>query len=158
MAGHRRCLTGTSDGFTLAELLIASALGMALAAAFLQLLLVESGASRRLLSAMHERQWLERTRDLIHHDRAQAQSEARDPQVAVPACRLSGRRPVLHLHTRQGPITYSLGNRPSRIWQQPVLMRCGPSYGLDGSLQPGQALNRVIADGSTAERLGREGL
>jgi len=90
-------------------MVIASALGMALSAVFLKLLVVESGASRRLLTSVRERRWRERTRDLIHHDRSQALSESIDPSALL---------------------------QPSPLRAAP-LYGCGPSFSLDGSPQPG---------------------
>ena len=44
-------------------------------------------------------------------------------------------------------IVYSVGQAPSAIWQGQVLMRCGPSYGLDGVLNlQGAFQNRVLLD------------
>jgi hypothetical protein len=134
-------------GFTLVEALLSLTLTLMLGSLLLRLLVLESGASRRLLQTLTDRQLLERSRELIHHDRRQALAEAPDPTAATPACGLGGRTAVIHLETRHGPITYSLGDAPSPIWREPVLMRCGPSHGLDGSLQAGTPLNRVVADG-----------
>ena len=61
---------------------------------------------------------------------------------------MAGRTPVLNFETDAGPITYSLGSAPSAIWRKKVLMRCGPSYGLDGLLNSGgSSPNRVVIDG-----------
>jgi hypothetical protein len=58
--------------------------------------------------------------------------------------------PVLQMNTSAGPITYSVGAPPSAIWQGQVLMRCGPAYGLHGTLAVGgQPQNRVLIDGLT---------
>lgn len=114
------------SGFTLVEMVIASAFVMALSAVFLNLLMVESGASRRLLTSMSERRWRERTRDLIRHDRFQALSESIDLRAATAVCPLASRTPVVHLETRHRPIAYTIAQRPSAIWHNPVITRYGP--------------------------------
>lgn len=44
-------------------------------------------------------------------------------------------------------IVYSVGRAPSAIWRGQVLMRCGPSYGLDGVINlEGAYQNRVLLD------------
>jgi hypothetical protein len=60
---------------------------------------------------------------------------------------MAGRRPVLHLHTDAGAITYAIGPAPSPIWRGRVLLRCGPAFGLYGDPGAGDPQNRVLLDG-----------
>ena len=143
-------------GFTLLELLLALSLGTALFALLLRLI----GADLRLGSAMAERLQTtglqRRTLALIKAEIATAQGWMVDPPPSKAwPCALSGRRPVLALAMGAGDpdargsavIVYSVGRAPSAIWQGQVLMRCGPSYGLDGVINlEGAYQNRVLLD------------
>ena len=143
-------------GFTLLELLLALSLGTALFALLLRLI----GADLRLGSAMAERLQTtglqRRTLALIKAEIATAQGWMVDPPPSSSwPCRLSGRRPVLAIAMAAGDpdargsavIVYSVGQAPSAIWRGQVLMRCGPSYGLDGVINlEGAYQNRVLLD------------
>ena len=132
-------------GFSLPELLIALLLGGALSAVLLQLLLVETGTSQRLGRLLRERQLGQRALELVRQELQQAQWVSTGPTLPAP-CGLAGRTVVLQLGTPAGVITYSVGAAPSPIWRGPVVMRCGPAYGLSGELASGQAQNRVLID------------
>ena len=143
-------------GFTLLELLLALSLGTALFVLLLRLI----GADLRLGSAMAERLQTtglqRRTLALIKAEIAIAQGWMVDPPPSSSwPCRLSGRRPVLAIAMGAGDpdargsavIVYSVGQAPSAIWRGQVLMRCGPSYGLDGVINlEGAYQNRVLLD------------
>ena len=145
-----------SRGFTLLELMLALSLGTALFALLLRLI----GADLRLGSALAERlqtTGLQRhTLALIKAEIATAQGWMVDPPPSSSwPCRLSGRRPVLAIAMGAGDpdargsdvIVYSVGQAPSAIWRGQVLMRCGPSYGLDGVINvEGAYQNRVLLD------------
>ena len=143
-------------GFTLLELLLALSLGTALFALLLRLI----GADLRLGSAMAERLQTtglqRRTLALIKAEIATAQGWMVDPPPSKAwPCSLSGRRPVLAIAMGAGDpdargsavIVYSVGRAPSAIWRGQVLMRCGPSYGIDGVINlEGAYQNRVLLD------------
>ena len=138
-------------GFSLVEVLLALALGMGLFGVILKTLFVEARHSGQLVRLLREKAFQRRTMDLIASDLSQASGINVWPEWAEPACALAGRAPVLHLETGAGPITYSVGRPPSEIWRGQVLMRCGPAYGLDGTLSSGKAApNRVVIDGLIA--------
>lgn len=149
LGADRRGCSPRAAGFSLLELLLALALGGALAAAALQLLLADGQGLQRLGRLLRERSYQERTLELIRGDVQRAVAISAQPELESHACPLAGRRPVLHLPMAQGPaVTYSVGAAPSGIWRGQVLMRCGPAFGLDG--QPstaGSATNRVVLDG-----------
>lgn len=132
---------------TLVELLLGLGLGMALFVTLLQALLVHGQGSERLVRLVRERGVQRRTLALLRSEILRAeQLELGESLALQPACSLSGRRPVLHLQTPQGTISYTLGAPPSAIWRGQVLMRCGPAYGLDGELSSGSSQNRVLVD------------
>ena len=138
-------------GFSLVEVLLALALGTGLFGVILKTLFLEARHSGQLVRLLREKAFQRRTMDLIASDLSQASGINVWPEWAEPACALAGRAPVLHLETGAGPITYSVGRPPSEIWRGQVLMRCGPAYGLDGTLRSGStATNRVVIDGLIA--------
>lgn len=135
-------------GFSLVELMLSLSLGLALSGVMLQGLMAEGQTSQRLTRLWRERAWQRRTLELVKSDLLQATAVSASPELEPHACSLAGRSPVLQMSTSAGPITYSVGAAPSAIWRGQVLMRCGPAYGLEGSLSPGaQAQNRVVIDG-----------
>lgn len=137
-----------SRGLTLVELLLGLGLGMALFVTLLQALLLQGRGNERLVRLMRERGVQRRTLALLRSEILRAERLELGPSLALqPACSLAGRRPVLHLQTGQGTISYTLGAAPSPIWRGQVLMRCGPAYGLDGELSAGSSQNRVLLDG-----------
>jgi len=140
-----------NEGFSLVELLLALALGMGVFGVILQILAAEGRNSGQLARLLREKAFQRRSLDLVTSDLRQATGISLSPEQAESVCALGGRTPVLHLSTKAGPITYSLGRAPSAIWRGQVLMRCGPAYGLDDGLsEGGTALNRVVIDGLTA--------
>lgn len=136
------------SGLTLVELLLGLGLGMALFVTLLQALLLHSRGNERLVRLMRERGVQRRTLALLRDEILRAERLELGESLALqPACSLAGRRPVLHLQTPQGTISYTLGAPPSAIWRGQVLMRCGPAYGLDGEPSSGSSQNRVLLDG-----------
>ena len=135
-------------GFSLVELMLSLSLGLALSGVMLQGLMAAGQTSQRLTRLWRERAWQRRTLELVKSDLLQATAVSASPELEPHACSLAGRTPVLQMSTPAGPITYSVGAAPSAIWRGQVLMRCGPAYGLEGSLSIGsQAQNRVVIDG-----------
>ncbi len=136
-----------AEGFTLVELLIALLLGAVLSGVLLQVLVADSRAGARLGRLLRERQLGERALELLRQELRLARWV--DERAALPpGCSLAGRPVVLQLGTSAGGvITYSLGAAPAPIWRGRVLMRCGPAYGLAGTLSDGALQNRVLLDG-----------
>jgi hypothetical protein len=135
-------------GFSLVELMLSLSLGLALSGVMLQGLMAEGQNGARFSRLLRERASQRRTLELVKHDLAYATAVSTTPKLEQHGCSLAGRTPVLHLSTAAGPITYSVGAAPSTIWRARVLMRCGPSFDLDGELSLGSsALNRVVIDG-----------
>ena len=128
--------------------MLALSLGLVLSGVMLQGLIQEGQNGQRLARLLRERAVQRRTLALVKTDLAQAMAISPTPQLEQHGCGLAGRLPVLHLSTAAGAITYAVGPAPSPIWRGRVLMRCGPSYGLDGQLSVGAApQNRVVIDG-----------
>lgn len=138
-------------GFSLVELMLSLSLGLVFSGSILQGLIAEGQNGARLSRLMRERAAQQRTLELLKQDLAQATAVSATPDLEQHSCSLAGRRVVLHLRTGVGPITYSLGAPPSGIWRGQVLMRCGPSFGLDGLITGSSTpLNRVVLDGLAA--------
>jgi hypothetical protein len=136
------------NGFSLVELMLSLSLGLGLSGVMLQGLMAEGQNGARLSRLLRERAAQRRTLELVKGDLARALAVSAKPDQEQHACGLSARIPVLHLVTAAGPITYSVGRAPSRIWRGRVLMRCGPAFDLNGGLSVGSsALNRVVIDG-----------
>lgn len=133
-------------GFSLVELLVVLVLSAGLAAVLLQALAAESRAAQRLGQLLRERQLGLRALELVRQELLLAQASSVERRWD-PGCSLGERLVVLQLQTPAGVITYSQGAAPSPIWRSPVLMRCGPAYGLAGELSSGQPQNRVLLDG-----------
>jgi hypothetical protein len=139
---------GRASGLTLVELMLGLGLGMALFVTLLQALLVHGRGSERLVRLVRERTVQRRTLALLRSEILRADRLELGVSLTLqPACSLAGRRPVLHLQSALGTISYTLGTPPSAIWRGQVLMRCGPAYGLDGELSAGNSQNRVLLDG-----------
>lgn len=135
-------------GFSLVELMLSLALGLSLSGVMLQSLLAEGRSGAQLARLLRARHGQRRVLALVKTDLAQATAVSAAPEQEMHGCSLAGRTPVLQMQTAAGAITYTLGTPPSAIWKGVVLMRCGPAYGLHGSLAAGgKALNRVLIDG-----------
>ena len=142
---HQRSKTG---GFSLLELLLALILGIGLNGAILQLLISESNIGLRVNRLLRERSVQQRTLALIREEVQRSSHISSNPQLEQHACSLGGRLPVLQLTTPEGLITYSVGTAPSSIWRGQVLMRCGPSFNIEGKPALGAtSQNRVMVDG-----------
>lgn len=136
-------------GFTLVELLLALATGLAVATAVIQALLASTGLTAKLARQLRQQEFAQRTRRLVESDLQRAMAVSAAPEQEQAACGLGGRTAVLHLALgpKAAPITYSLGSAPSAIWQGPVLMRCGPAFDLEGRANlTGAWQNRVVLD------------
>ena len=135
------------SGFSLVELMLSLSLGLALSGVMLQGLMAEAQNGARFSRLLRERAAQRRALELIKNDVLQSTAVSTTPELELHVCSLAGRKPVLHLITAAGPITYSVGKAPSRIWLGQVLMRCGPAYGLDGRLtHDSRPNNRVLID------------
>ncbi|MEY3735924.1 MAG: hypothetical protein RLZZ624_983 [Cyanobacteriota bacterium] len=157
---RRRWRTAANEaaGFSLLDALLAACLGSVLAMGVLQGLLADLRISQRLSRQIHERQNQIRLFDLLRSDLSLATAVSAQPQLERAACSLAGRQPVLHLSTAGAPITYSVGAPPSGLWRGQVLMRCGPAYGLEGSVaSEATAVSRVVLDGLRAPRASSAG-
>lgn len=150
--GRAHAATATA-GFSLLDALLASCIGLVLAMGLLQSLLADGRLTQRWRRQIHERQTQARLFDLLRSDLSLTTAVSSHPELEIPACPLAGRQPVLHLATTSGPITYSVGAAPSGIWRGRVLMRCGPAYGLDGTVPTGSLpSSRVVLDALPAPR------
>jgi prepilin-type N-terminal cleavage/methylation domain-containing protein len=143
----------SQHGFTLVELLVALTVGLVVMAGATHGLVGSVALSRRWGDELRQREFEQRARRLMQLDRqaADVALEGVEAEAAAgeAACGLAGRRPLLHLRLPEGkpPITWTLGAAPSVIWRGPVLMRCGPAYGLEGRLSlDGAWQNRVVLD------------
>ncbi len=137
------------EAFTLAEVMVALALALVVAAVVMQGLITSGRSGERLALLLRERTFQRRTLALLRTELGAAQSWQAATGVGA-ACSLAGRTPVVQLEVEGRRITYSLGAAPSPIWRGQVLMRCGPAYGLEGELSSGAAQNRVMLDGMAA--------
>ena len=133
------------------ELLIALSLGLLVSGVILDSLVGELGSSIKLSRVGRERAACLRALELMRGELAQAQQASSSLIGSAPqGCGLSGRQVVLFMQTPQGEIAYSLDDSPGSIWRETVLMRCGPSYDLNGSLTTvtnGQLTSSVVLDG-----------
>jgi prepilin-type N-terminal cleavage/methylation domain-containing protein len=134
-------------GFSLPELLLALALGLTLSAMALQAMVGDGSQAMRLSRLLRERTVQRRTLALLRDDVRRAAVISLEPAAEQSPCGWSGRRPVLHVRRPDGAaITYAVGAAPDPIWRGPVLVRCGPAYGLDGEPSDGGWQNRVVID------------
>lgn len=138
--------------FSLAELVVALALALVVAAAVVQGLMASGRNGERLALLLRERTFQRRTLALLRGELGAAQGWQANTGAGA-ACNLAGRRPVVQVVVEGRRITYSLGAAPSPIWRGRVLMRCGPAYGLEGELSSGAAQNRVLLDGLAPDGL-----
>ncbi len=136
------------EGFSLVELLLALSLGMVFSGMALQALVGEGQNAQRFTRLLREREHQRRTFELIRADLERAVRVPPAPEDPAPPCEPAGRRTVLVFSTPEGTIAYTVGAAPSGIWQQQVLMRCGPAYDLNGRVSPAATFqNRVVIDG-----------
>ena len=112
------CRSGSAQGFTLVELMLAALLGTFLCGVVFQLLFAETRQGGALAESLQLKQWQRRTLELVKHDldRASSWRIAPDPSADWP-CALAGRQPSLVITPRDGshPVVYSLGTAPSAI-------------------------------------------
>ena len=138
-------------GFSLLELMLASVLGLALAAGAFNALFGADSFQQRLVRSLREREVMQRATALIRGDLERGVALALNPAQASAGanCGLSGRKPVLQITSSDGKLTtYSVGAPSDQIWRGWVLMRCGRAFRLDGSLNSTAAFqNRVVLDG-----------
>ena len=145
-----RSTNRSSAGFSLLELLLASSLGLILFGVGMTLLMGDAKRSAAMAAALQGRRWQRRTLALIQADLARAASWQIDPEPSISwPCALAGRHPRLVIKPRDGSpaVVYATGEAPSPIWRGPVLVRCGPAYGLEGLPSEGAYQNRVVLDG-----------
>ena len=136
-----------AQGFHVPELLVAACLGLLLWGVVLRLVLAEGDQAARLARMARERLGQRRSLELIRGDLRRAVRLAAASPASRDGCPMAGRRPVLHLLTDAGAITYALAPAPSPIWRGRVLLRCGPAFGLYGEPGEGDPQNRVLLDG-----------
>lgn len=148
-------------GFTLVELLMALSTGLLLMLAIAQVLLAETGDARRLGRVMREQLAAQRALGLIQAELQQASAVSSSlPVGGHPGCGLTGRQIRLVLQLASGLVTYSVEGKPAAIWRGSTVMRCGPTYGLDGQHNPGTNQSTVLIDavhGSTLSWQAMEG-
>lgn len=125
---------------------MACSLGLVLLAVALQALLAEQQLGGRLGVLLRQRQLLLRANQLITADLERGIALA--PEL-TPSCNLAGRQLFMQILSSDGELTtYTVGAAPSAIWRGQVLMRCGPSYGINGKVSSGVVYqNRVVLDG-----------
>ena len=144
----------TSRGFTLVELLAGISLGALISMVIIDALMAETGNSIRLARVWRERAATLRVLEMMRSELAQAQRASPNVIGNAPSdCSLSRstRTVVLYMQTSQGIISYSLETKPDDIWRNTVLMRCGPSYNMSGSLSDSPNLiSSVVLDGLAA--------
>ncbi len=139
-----------SRGFTLVELLMAAGLGVVFCGLAAQLLIGDLAHGRALARRLQLRRLQRRTLMLVKGDLSRADHWQLQP-ASDPGwrCSMAGRQPLIAISSAEGvaAVVYSLGPPPSSIWRGQVLMRCGPSFDLQG--QPnleGAYQNRVVLD------------
>ena len=129
------------------EALVGLAMGLALLGMVVRYGQEAGEHTRRLAVRLEQRRETRRALELIRTELL----EARSVRLQAPASLGGGcggdEQALLLLDTAIGPVAYWLENRPQRIWRGRALMRCGPSYGLDGQLRAGMPRSRVLLDG-----------
>ena len=131
------------------ELLLASSLGLILFGVGMTLLMGDAKRSSAMVAALLPALATPQLA-LIQADLARAASWQIDPEPSTSwPCALAGRHPRLVIKPRDGSpaVVYATGEAPSPIWRGPVLVRCGPAYGLEGLPSEGAYQNRVVLDG-----------
>merc|ERR1712185_809705 len=89
---------GTTEGFTLVELLLAAALGLMLCGVMAKLLIGEAALSGSLARRIEQKRLQQRTLALIKGDLTGADRWHLDPFTAPLApCPMAGRRPILSI-------------------------------------------------------------
>jgi hypothetical protein len=136
------------------ELLAGISLGALISMVIIDALMAETGNSIRLARVWRERAATLRVLEMMRSELAQAQRASPNVIGNAPSdCSLSRstRTVVLYMQTSQGIISYSLETNPDDIWRNTVLMRCGPSYNMSGSLSDSPNLiSSVVLDGLAA--------
>ena len=139
-----------SCGFTLVELLLAAGLGVVFCSLAAQLLIGDLADGSALARRLQLRRLQRRTLMLVKGDLSRADHWQLQPAIDPGwRCAMAGRQPLIAIRSTDGAaaVVYSLGPPPSSIWKGQVLMRCGPSFTLQG--QPnleGAYQNRVVLD------------
>jgi len=116
----------------------------------LRLLMGDAASTAAMAETLQVRRWQRRTLALIQSDLARAAGWQINPEPALLwPCAGSGRQPRLAIMPLDGspPVVYFTGEAPSPIWREPVLMRCGPAFTLEGFASQGAYQNRVVLDG-----------
>ncbi|MEB3322259.1 MAG: prepilin-type N-terminal cleavage/methylation domain-containing protein [Synechococcaceae cyanobacterium] len=147
---HARHRSRRQAGFTLAEVLVAGAIGAGVMVAAGQALVASATLTARAGRELREQEFRQRALRLIAMDLALARRLSAAPEAETPPCGGSARTTVLHLEVGGGrpAIAWAVGAAPSPIWRGPVLWRCGPAYGLDGTPSlAGAWQSRVVLDG-----------
>ena len=140
----------SSRGFTLVELLLAAGLGVVFCGLAAQLLIGDLVHGSALAHRLQLRRLQRRTLMLMKGDLSRADHWQLQPAFNPRwSCSMAGRQPLIAISTAEGAaaVVYSLGPPPSSFWRGQVLMRCGPSFTLQG--QPnleGAYQNRVVLD------------
>lgn len=149
--------TPSAAGFGLVELLLAMALGLMVCGGMIQALVGEGQNAQRFTWMLRERAHQRRAMALIRDDLERSTAVVGAELAPEPvSCGLAGRKPVLQLRvpvsTGEATITYSVGEPPSGIWSGQVLVRCGPAYRLDGTVDLGSTFqSRVVLDGLASD-------
>ena len=137
-------------GFTLVELLLAAGLGVVFCSQAAQLLIGDLAHGSALARRLQLRRLQRRTLMLVKGDLSDAEHWQLQPGFDPNwRCSMAQRQPLIAISSVEGAaaVVYSLGPPPSSIWRGQVLMRCGPSFDLQG--QPnleGPYQNRVVLD------------
>ena len=143
-------------GFSLVEVLLALLAGSVLLGVISQVLVQESLLAARLNRVTRERLLARRALELLRDDMQQAlEVSSTLPADGHPGCSFTGRTVKLHLLLPDNArVSYSIDARPEAIWRSAALYRCGPAYGIDGTLNAGGgSVSRVVVDGLEGEGL-----
>jgi hypothetical protein len=142
MKTRRWACTQPLDGFSLAETVVALGISCLVGTVMLAGFRQQMQWHRDRISQIRAETWRERVLRRIHLDVNSADQVSASPLAETPACNLEGRLAVLHLWLPNNrTITYSVGDAPSPIWRDKVLMRCSSAS------SSGAAVNQVVIDG-----------
>lgn len=141
------------SGFSLLELLLALSFGLTLLGIIGKAILGDATYSMRLVRMLRERTLTERALALIRMELQESPAVEVMPGAMVrDGCGLKGRTVMLHLDfipvgvVTDQDVTYSIDRKPDPIWRGQTLVRCGPSYGLDGQMEHSAAVSRIWLD------------